>query len=156
MQRWITIPKQTYFLKDFITVLDNKPIKTQLVKPKLISCGPVYEKIHIDWVKQVLKKLLNNGLVQGGIDENFGGYVWYIQDELKYNPEDFIQVLGKRFITTQVFLERLNKPVKMARKYSKITPSVADELLKSLLEEGLIDGMYDTEQKGWKWRANQE
>lgn len=94
--------------------------------------------------------------MHGGLNEEFKAYSWHIPDELKYNAEDFIQVLGKRPITTKVFLERLNKPVKMARKYNKVSPEVAEELLKSLEESGLISGEYDKEHRVWKWRVNRE
>jgi hypothetical protein len=152
-----TIPKQIYDVRDFINVLGDIPLKTQLVKERLKAADPIYDNIHVDWVKQVLKKLHSNGLVYGGLDANFGGYVWNLPAELKYSPEDFIQVLGKRPITTSAVIDKVNKPVKLHRKYKDLTEAVAEELLKNFLTEGSeVKGERDVVTKEWKWSIIQE
>ncbi len=152
----LNIPKQIYKPEDFLNAVEETPLKTQIIKERLGENNPVYSKIHVDWVKQTLKKLFDNGLVCGGLDPNFGGYVWHIPAELRYNPEDFIQVLAKRPINTASVLERVNKPVKMHRKYKALTEALAVDLLKTLAEGGQIVGEQDKETKEWKWCLAQE
>ncbi len=150
------MPKQIYKLEDFINAVSEEPSKTQIIKDRMADNNSMYAKIHIDWVKRTLKKLLDNGLVCGGLDPNFGGYVWYLPVDLRYDPADLIQVLAKRKITTASVLEKLNKPVKMNKKYRDLSEAVAVDLLRTLADNKQIAGEQDKVTKGWKWCLIQE
>lgn len=66
-----------YDPNDFIDVLDETPVKTATVKERLIKRNQKkYEKIHYDWVKKTLIKLLDAGKISGGKDEELNIFLW--------------------------------------------------------------------------------
>lgn len=69
---------RTYDPRDFIKVLEDvdQPIKTKLVIEKLTAIDPKYSKIHFTWAREILLQLADAGEISGGLDPNFGGYVW--------------------------------------------------------------------------------
>ncbi|MDM7919436.1 MAG: hypothetical protein QUS12_09755 [Methanosarcina sp.] len=69
--------ERKYDPEDFLRVLDEKPAKTKIVIERLANqIDPKYESIHPTWAREILLQLLAEGRIEGGLDENFGGYVW--------------------------------------------------------------------------------
>jgi hypothetical protein len=63
---------------DFLKVLDDKPAKTRIVIERLASqVDPKYKGIHPTWAREILLQLLAEDRIGGGLDPNFGGYVWH-------------------------------------------------------------------------------
>lgn len=68
--------ERKYDPEDFLKVLDYKPAKTKIVIERLSQVDPKYKGIHPTWAREILLRLLADGEIEGGLDENFGGYVW--------------------------------------------------------------------------------
>jgi hypothetical protein len=69
--------ERKYDPEDFLRVLDEKPAKTKIVIDRLASqVDQKYKGIHPTWAREILLQLLTDGRIEGGLDENFGGYVW--------------------------------------------------------------------------------
>jgi hypothetical protein len=160
------MPIKKYNILDLLDVLGPDELKTSRVKTKLIQEKEGYENIHIDWIKKLLFKLHENGLVCGHQDNNFGGYVWSIPDELRYDPEDVIKVLcdankkpmrihTKRYISTSYILKQLTKSKKNNLKYGRLSEKMAVIILKNIQKNSnsfySIDNNRDEDTKKWYW-----
>ena len=77
-KRKLKEPREYITLReDVIKVLSEKEIKTTTVKAKLIELNKEkYENIHPDWLKIILGRMLEDGEIAGGKDEETGIYLW--------------------------------------------------------------------------------
>ncbi len=160
------MPIKKYNILDLLDVLGPDELKTVRVKATLIQEKTGYEKIHVDWIKKLLFRLHENGLVSGHQDDNFGGYVWSIPDNLRYDPGDFIKILRdanqkpvkmhlKRYISTCYILKKLSKTKKTNLKYGRLSEKMAVILLKNIQSNSnsfyTIDSTRDPDTKKWYW-----
>lgn len=165
------MPIKKYNILDLLDVIGPDEIKTKTVQEILIFKNKWYTNIHKDWVKKLLFKLHENGLVCGHQDRNFGGYVWSIPDELRYSPEDFIKVLQdankkpmkihtKRYISTSYLLKQLTRSKKNNLKYGRLSEKMAVIILKNIQNNSnsfyTIDSNRDEDTKKWYWSIREQ
>lgn len=76
------MPEEKYpnLESDIIKVLPlfkEKPVKNSTVRERLIELDPkTYTNISPDWVKKMLKRMIEGRKIFGGKDEETGIYLW--------------------------------------------------------------------------------
>lgn len=68
--------KKVYNDDDFISVLNKSPVITKTVQKRLAEKDKLYKDIHYDTVRKTLIRLLDAGMIGGGLNEELNVYVW--------------------------------------------------------------------------------